>query len=486
MDDDIKKPEEEQPESEGASVSNNKAKSSKLALNFSLGSVATFVVASALLIALAIVFSLIKVRDPAPNTTALASGLHCSTWLNAPVGYQKAIEAAANKACNGQECLRPALLGAIFLSEHGDNWPSWGPEAYKNDFLVKHPTDFKQYSPFQFESRTWKKYSSGAPEKDMMDFDIAATAAAKFLQSILNNAGLEINTEKDTDIKCVGGGYNSGPDDCKQWAKKGFPNVAPPTTHPANYDGSTRIFTTNDYDLRTWRHFQELNQGCISYASNVNSILADTYSNPKWDKSFMAKPELSAWLTARKSDPNKKLVPTGWTLHWTGGSSPEGAYRGMSGRDPKVYVHFIVDYDGTVYQLMPLNLKQAGSGTGTDANGLSANDFTLGIEIVGVGENDLENHPDQKTAVVNLIKEVNGKLNMPNLVKGNKENFENKVGVFGHFQTGGGTCRKNDATGKTECDYIIGCSSKRKTDPGKNYLKEIWDLVGATGTGCGV
>lgn len=206
----------------------------------------------------------------------------------------------------------------------------------------------------------------------------------------------------------------------------------------------------------------------------INGLLAGSYSNSKWNKTFMTKAELSSWLTQRKLNTNKKLIPTGWTLHWTGGSSAAGAYGGMAGRDPKVFVHFMVDYNGTVYQLMPLNLKQAGSGSGVDSEGKSANGFTLGIEIVGTGESDLLSHPVQQAAVVSLINEVSDKLKIEK-VRGNTENFKASKGIFGHFQTGGGD------------NYIIGCSSNRKADPGKEYLKEIWDKVGAPpGTGCGV
>jgi hypothetical protein len=223
----------------------------------------------------AVAFSFIKWRDPAPNTSALAGGTHCASWGTAPAGYQDAIEAAAAQACDssGKKCLQPALLGAIFLSEHGDEWPSWGPSEYKDRFLVAHPgyDNFKKYSPFQFEESTWTSNSGGAPIEGMMDFSIASKAAAKYIKSILDGAGIAVDTASEKDVECAGGGYNSGPDDCKQWASKGFPDTAAPAAHPDHYDGTTRIFTTNDYDLRTWKHFSDLNVGCASFASNYSS-----------------------------------------------------------------------------------------------------------------------------------------------------------------------------------------------------------------------
>lgn len=471
MKDDIQ-PAPQPNEENGGTKAPATKKSSKLSPYIAMFGVGGMVIV-AFVIGLAIAFSFIKFREPAPNTTALAQGFHCDSWDTTPVGFQTFIEAKSSLFG-----IKPALLAAIYKQENGQSWKKEAFESDSKDWPVS-PSDAA--GPFQFIPDSWLKASKSGeyqnkclPGTDVNDLDNAGCGAAYWLSNNMTRLGIDTGSSLEIDIRSAAVSYNANTGMVPRFVKwkNGDTSikVLPKGEKINNNDEISQ--ETIDYQENVWATFQDLNVGCQSYTStDTATLLAGSYTNIKWDKKYMAKTELLSWLAQRKLNTNKKLIPTGWTLHWTGGSSAAGAYGGMAGRDPKVFVHLMVDYDGNIYQLMPLNMKQAGSGTGVDSNGKSANNFTLGIEIVGVGEQDLENHPVQKAAVVNLINEVSSKLGIEK-VRGSTESFEVSKGIFGHFQTGGGG--------------IIGCSSNRKTDPGKNYLKEIWDSVGATGTGCEV
>ena len=387
-----------------------------------------------------------------PDMSGEGGSVACSSWASAPPTYQMTFT-AASKAYG----ISPALVGAIFMSEHGGNISASPPWA---------SSPVGASGPFQFMPATWSSNQVDGDKdgkKDIQNLTDASFAAARLLQALIsNNANKNWLTTDEKDIKTIGACYNWGCggdhfDEVKKYIAG---------------DSSAKVpAETQNYMTNIWTYFQNLNVGCKN-ASAYGSTGNIGYTNSKWNKSYMTKPVLSNWLSARQSNPSKKLKPTGWTLHWTGGNSAIGAYGGMANRPQPAFVHFMVDDDGTIYQLIPLNLTQSGSGIGTDSNGISANNFTLGIEIVGVGQKDLQAHPDQKAAVVALINEVSAKFGIEKL-RGNTENFSNKKGIFGHFQTGGG-------------NGTIGCSSSRKTDPGTQYTKDIWDEVGATGTACGV
>lgn len=199
-----------------------------------------------------------------------------------------------------------------------------------------------------------------------------------------------------------------------------------------------------------------------------------------YDTSFMNQANLKNWLSKRKGA-DYNINSHGVTLHWTGKSVPadkplgkEGVKKDIidywMGLSPPNVTHLLIDSDGTVYQFVPFNIKQSGSGTATVGNTKkSANNFTIGIEIAGVGDELMKNEK-QKAVVVQVINNlINGGHSTREI--GNATNFSAQRGIFGHYQTGGG-------------EGTPGCSSSRKDDPGKTYMEYIWSQVNATGNKC--
>jgi len=168
------------------------------------------------------------------------------------------------------------------------------------------------------------------------------------------------------------------------------------------------------------------------------------------------------WL-AKTHRFNEDMVVKGIVLHYTAGGNVEGAISAMTSRE--TYVHLIIGKDGSVYKLLPFNKRvKSGSGDG--------NSFAVGIEIVGMNESELLRNDTQYRAVIETCKWLIANYKIPN-IRGNTDNLNARQGIFGHYQTQGpwGNSQR-------------GCNSPNKIDPGKNYMKKVWDTLGSTGQGC--
>jgi hypothetical protein len=127
-----------------------------------------------------IFFSLYKYlkREPAPNTLGLVGQTTCATWSSAPVGYQTAFTSAANKFQ-----IQPAVVGAVFLSEHNGSWT--GPD--NNGSWKTSSAGAK--GPFQFLDATFasqwnyikqKGFASIVSNGNVEDINDASLAAAAY------------------------------------------------------------------------------------------------------------------------------------------------------------------------------------------------------------------------------------------------------------------------------------------------------------------
>jgi len=237
-------------------------------------------------------FSLIKMADYAPNFTSQKDGgINCSSWESASEGYQEAITSAANQfsRVGDKVPIQPALLGAIFLSEHGNSWPQ---KAITD-------TDWAQggngVGPFQIEEfeNKWKTVSqlgltqkvypkpAGATDDstkyaDPQNFADAALAAGGVLYETAHFNGVDIplNTADQNEIQCLAAGYNGGPAMCASWKGR-------------NYDTNDQPNTTNQYHVRAWNSFQSLNQGCSlnSGGTSTSNIVAIAQAEIGYDAS---------------------------------------------------------------------------------------------------------------------------------------------------------------------------------------------------------
>jgi len=463
-------------------------------------------------------YSFVAQEDPriseVTTTTAIGAGsVSCSDWgaPKSPINFQEKIEKAANEAR-----IQPALLGAIFMSEHGNTLPaSWGKINLSEQ-------GGNAQGPFQIEewANKWQqvkdqqgttilarkiypvplidKNSEGRPN-DLYD---SALAAAGYIRTTMRDAAFSNTlTTEENEIRCIGAGYNGGVNMCVKW-KNGEYAIG---GKGAPYSGNPP--TTDLYHNRTWDNFSVLYQGCATYGGTASNtpVTMDSF-----EKLYETNPIVKSWYQKRKDrkmDTISKKA-TGITLHWTGAwdssvSSEEAVKKLIdgwhdqivNGEKVSVFNHLVIDPQGKVYQLIPLDVQQAGSGIGK-IGGVDANDFTIGIEIAGSGPGDLSPQADKIAKIENekgkkltaeekatVTKQYEATLaivqlllsNIPTIqnLRGDEANFQGKKGIFGHFQTSGG------ASG------IVGCSESRgHPDPGLAFMKKLWDDLASKGYGC--
>lgn len=100
--------------------------------------------------------------------------------------------------------------------------------------------------------------------------------------------------------------------------------------------------------------------------------------------------------------PTKKLSagralkgPIGLTIHYTAGLTAESAISTLTTAKVQASAHLVIDRDGTVYQLAPLNAVCWHAGPSSWGGRSMCNSFMIGIELVNAGP---------------LLKKANGKL----------------------------------------------------------------------------
>lgn len=210
----------------------------------------------AFVVALAIVMAIVsrQLGDPTADTTAYASGVNCASWDDVVHPEQEMMIKDAAKKFN----INPALLGAIFMAENGDRWPSTateGPWATSSDSAM---------GPFQFIQKTWDGLlrSGGTPFKgyEIQNFQQAAEVAAFHIGGILDTHHWSRQSPTEQQVECMAAAYNKGGEACTYWKKNNFQGDPVPAV---DADGDGRL-----YHIRTWEHYQDLNKGCTSYTSN--------------------------------------------------------------------------------------------------------------------------------------------------------------------------------------------------------------------------
>lgn len=204
-----------------------------------IGGFVVFVIIFVLIMALpAYALSLLRSTESVFGTNINGGSINCASWDNAPLGYQDIFTRAANSYG-----IHPALVGAIFLSEHGGSWAN-GPWASSPKGAS---------GPFQFMPATWA--SNGVDgdkdgDKDIQDITDASFGAARYLQAILSaHVKTNLSTTSEIDIKLAAGGYNWGPGNISQLREflNGNGNIPE---------------ETRKYMINAWQYFQNLNNQC--------------------------------------------------------------------------------------------------------------------------------------------------------------------------------------------------------------------------------
>lgn len=94
------------------------------------------------------------------------------------------------------------------------------------------------------------------------------------------------------------------------------------------------------------------------------------------------------------------LTPTLIVIHYTGDNSVEGAVSWLCSAQSGVSAHLVIGKDGTIYQLVPFNVKAWHAGK-SDYNGRpNVNGFSIGIENVGLGDDWPDAQVEANRAVI--------------------------------------------------------------------------------------
>jgi len=279
--------------------------------------------------------------------------------------------------------VQPAFIAAIFYGgEHGNSWPSAdGPWA---------SSPKGAQGPFQFMPGTWdsnKQDGNGDGVMDVQNLWDASFAAA----NLLNNLGAGGNTKDESVLREVAAKYNGG-------------------THPPAY--SYDVYAQNV--LNAFKKFY-----CLSLPDTIKGFIMHILNYSPKPRPMMESPG-----------------PTAIVLHWSGGPTLEGLESGLESRG--LICQLGIDKDGKTYQFMT-SLKERS----TCQN--EWNSHGIGIEIVGVGKNDLLNNDVQFQGVVNTVKLLMNEYNIPAV-----NDTANQKGILGHYQI-----------------------NPEKTDPSPEYLFKV-------------
>ena len=89
-----------------------------------------------------------------------------------------------------------------------------------------------------------------------------------------------------------------------------------------------------------------------------------------------------------QGSPNRggPLRPDTVVVHYTAGPSAESAIRTLCDPGRKASAHVVIDFDGSITQLVPFNLIAWHAGKSRHEDRVGLNKYSIGIEIVNAGK----------------------------------------------------------------------------------------------------
>lgn len=210
---------------------------------------------------------------------------------------------------------------------------------------------------------------------------------------------------------------------------------------------------------------------------SVGQVMADPATAEKYrpsiDKKTYLLPyddwtkEYTNYFKRHYKDSSLVLNPVAIVMHYTASSSFSSAYNTFynggyydDGDVGTVFghlsVHYIVDKDGKIYQLLPCNRRCRGA--------YGVNHVAISIEMVASGESDLLANDTQILASCKLVKFLKTYFDIP------EEN------IWGHYEVGQGKYSKNKAVRYYYTDYGDSKSPNSyppafgRSDPGSTYM----------------
>lgn len=121
--------------------------------------------------------------------------------------------------------------------------------------------------------------------------------------------------------------------------------------------------------------------------------------------------QMSPYFSSKNNNPRTPISKIDTVvLHWTGGSSADGAIRHLFGNGNSY--HFIIEKDGTIIQGKPILEKANHAGCSYGPNGPYVNSYSIGISFVTVGGTKPSNliEGKQLSNAIKLIADIHKSL----------------------------------------------------------------------------
>lgn len=183
------------------------------------------------------------------------------------------------------------------------------------------------------------------------------------------------------------------------------------------------------------------------------NLMARQYEPPTFKKKLLNyknwKAKYEDYFLAHYGDPRLTFEPDLIVMHYTVTSSADAVWRYFNRTG--VSVHLMVDKDGTIYRLLPLDHKCNGA--------YGVNHRALSIEMVASTETDLLSRSEQVFSSFCLVKRLMERYNIP-LSK-----------VYAHYEVSEGKSRVPeylDLKDKVYPDRYPPVSAR--SDPGRTYM----------------
>lgn len=108
---------------------------------------------------------------------------------------------------------------------------------------------------------------------------------------------------------------------------------------------------------------------------------------------------------SQKPSPNHGgiITPEILVIHYTGSNSLQGALSWLCAPEAKVSAHLVIAKDGQVWQLLPFNVKGWHAGVSSYDGRSNCNDFSVGIENVGLGDEWPEAQIDANIGIIKAL-----------------------------------------------------------------------------------
>lgn len=183
-------------------------------------------------------------------------------------------------------------------------------------------------------------------------------------------------------------------------------------------------------------------------------FLTWSYHEPEWREWFLDysawEPEFRRYLKRTYGVNSLHFTPSMIVMHYTVVPTAERTWAVLARRH--VSVHFMIDRDGTIYQLWPLDRRCNGA--------YGVNHKAISIEMVAATEGDLLSRPRQVFASFCLVRYLMDQYD----IKPEK--------VVGHYEVGMGVTRVPDYLDLFDRYYSTRYPPNcKRTDPGEHYMR---------------